>query len=96
MRKFAASLLVLSILLTSVGCSKPLRVGTKGADLYHREGCPSVQRSWDKGFKRVNYYTWVGIWLSGRKPDTTVCHAGTFKDPDGLLDSIENCEIESK
>ncbi len=63
----------------------PLRVGTDGAGLYHREDCPSVNNSWMvHGIdKRVDFYDWDQIEKTGRQPDTVVCNAGTRFDPTG-------------
>lgn len=84
--KSKSILALLCCLVLMGGCGKPLRVGTKGANYYHREDCPSVLRSWENGGKRVNYYTWWGIKWSGRVPDDKVCHAGTRENPDGNVE----------
>ncbi len=55
----------------------PLRVGTEGANLYHKPDCPAVLNSWNiYGIQsRRDFYTWEQIDNTGRVPDTDVCMA---------------------
>lgn len=63
----------LGILITFMaipGCGKPLMVGTKGAEVYHRPGCKYVEKSLEKygEAKRLHYHDYWTVNLSGRKP----------------------------
>ena len=71
MQKFRLSLFIIAMgFLVLSGCGKPLMVGTKGADVYHRPDCKFAEKSLEKygDEKRLEYHNYWTVNLSGRKP----------------------------